>query len=100
MVGRDGDPGIVAAGGVDENGGRAELRFEPLMRLGETATRNGVRGKERSLAALRLDRFRARLAAFFVAAEHGDFGAGSSEAFRQRAAQYASRADDNGGFVS
>ncbi len=58
----------------------------------------GVGGEESGFAALGLNRFDARLAALFIAAEHGDFRAGLGQAFGQSPTQGTGSADYNRNF--
>ena len=55
--------------------------------------------KKRRVAAGILDGLDTDVAAFLVAAKHGDFCACPSETFRQRAAQHARAADDHRHFA-
>lgn len=96
--GGDGDLGVVAAGGVDEDGRHAEGFFDGATSAGKAGAVDGVGGKKFGGMACLANGVDARAAAFLVAADDGDAGARRGEALRERAAEHAGRADDNRDF--
>ncbi len=98
-LGGHGHGGIVAAGGADENGGRAERPRDGLVSLREAGGIESVRDEECRRASGLADASRASLATVRVAAEDGHESAGAREAFGQRAAKDAGAADDDGDFT-
>ena len=68
------------------------------MRAGHAGAVNGIGFEEFRAAARFADGVDARLAALGIAAKDGNLRAGTGQSFRERAAEHAGRADDNGYF--
>ena len=95
----DGGFGVVAAGGVDQDGGGGELGGHRGVRGAEAFPIHGVHGeKGRATAGGLNPRDRGR-AAFRVAAQHRDRRARRAERIRHRAAEGARGADDHRHFT-
>jgi len=99
VVGSDGDRGIVAAGGADENAGGPEAALDGLVGLGETARACGVADEKSSGAAGIANTGGAGFAAIGAAAQDGNEGAGAGEALGECADEDARAADNDGNFA-
>ena len=98
-LGRDGHFRVVAAGGVHEHRGRAELARHRFVRLASEARSSASAEKYCAVAAGFANGLGARFAALGIAPEHGHLRAGGGESIGQRAAEHAGGADDDGDFL-
>lgn len=99
VVWRDGDFRIVAAGGVDENRGRAESEDGGVEECRETVPRAGVRFEENGAPALLGNGVDAGPAPLGVASADGDLGPRLGKPGSKGAAKRASGTDDDGDFL-
>ncbi len=97
--GGDGDFGIVPAGGVHEDGGRAEFFLNVLVSGLEVLLAGNVGREEPSGTARPGDGGDSSVASFGIAAEDGYAGSSGSEAFGESATEHTRGADDNGNVV-
>ena len=91
---------IVAAGGIDQNGGWAECFLDCAGRSVKTLARNGVGREKLGLSLVLTDALGASLAALGVAPQHCDLRPCLGQAFGHLATQNASAANNHRNLTS
>ena len=95
-IGADCDARIVTAGGVYQDRGSAQPAQQSFTGYLQGALIDGVTREKLSPARLLMNRANSGFTSFRVAAQHGHFRAGGSQAFRHRATEYTRAAQHDG----
>ena len=99
-LGRHGGVGIIAAGGIEQNGRRSDRFFGRLMAALEARRIHGIATKKLRVTTSLGDCLYACLASFGVATDYGYLGTGLGHGLGTGAAEGTSGTDHHGDFIS